>query len=291
MKSAKVGRNDNCPCGSGRKYKRCCLRGNGGAAPSRPVVPTSILEHHLRMVHQKSEQERRYGKVRPVIHADWRGKKWIAVGDRVLASEHWKTFVDFLQDYIKFVLTPEWGRAELQLPLERRHTVMQWYDGVCDFQRQHVKVPGAIASFSPNGTVAAYFSLAYDLYLLNHHQKLQQVLVERLRNPTEFQGARYELFAIATGIRAGFEIALEDESDGSSKHPEYIATHPSTGQRIAIECKSRRREGVLGHPGVAAAGDERAGINRLVNNGLPHERWALGFSVQRRLEPLGADVA
>lgn len=23
-KSAKVGRNDPCPCGSGRKYKRCC---------------------------------------------------------------------------------------------------------------------------------------------------------------------------------------------------------------------------------------------------------------------------
>jgi preprotein translocase subunit SecA len=24
----KVGRNDPCPCGSGKKYKRCCLRYN-----------------------------------------------------------------------------------------------------------------------------------------------------------------------------------------------------------------------------------------------------------------------
>ncbi len=25
--TAKVGRNDDCPCGSGKKYKRCCGRG------------------------------------------------------------------------------------------------------------------------------------------------------------------------------------------------------------------------------------------------------------------------
>jgi hypothetical protein len=25
--SAKVGRNDSCPCGSGKKFKRCCLEG------------------------------------------------------------------------------------------------------------------------------------------------------------------------------------------------------------------------------------------------------------------------
>lgn len=38
---AKVGRNDPCPCGSGRKYKQCCMVQQGpsktGAAPSLPV--------------------------------------------------------------------------------------------------------------------------------------------------------------------------------------------------------------------------------------------------------------
>jgi len=28
-KSVKVGRNDPCPCGSGKKYKKCCLGKNG----------------------------------------------------------------------------------------------------------------------------------------------------------------------------------------------------------------------------------------------------------------------
>ena len=26
VRKAKVGRNDPCPCGSGKKYKNCCLR-------------------------------------------------------------------------------------------------------------------------------------------------------------------------------------------------------------------------------------------------------------------------
>jgi preprotein translocase subunit SecA len=26
VKAKKIGRNDPCPCGSGKKYKKCCLR-------------------------------------------------------------------------------------------------------------------------------------------------------------------------------------------------------------------------------------------------------------------------
>jgi uncharacterized protein YecA (UPF0149 family) len=29
--TAKIGRNDPCPCGSGRKYKKCCLAKEGDA--------------------------------------------------------------------------------------------------------------------------------------------------------------------------------------------------------------------------------------------------------------------
>ena len=35
MKSTAIGRNDPCPCGSGRKFKRCCLAGLGFAPPDR----------------------------------------------------------------------------------------------------------------------------------------------------------------------------------------------------------------------------------------------------------------
>jgi hypothetical protein len=50
---AKIGRNDPCPCGSGQKYKRCCLPREEAAAAERaatqarqvepPVMPFEIL--------------------------------------------------------------------------------------------------------------------------------------------------------------------------------------------------------------------------------------------------------
>src|SRR5712691_5130578 len=50
---AKIGRNDPCPCGSGQKYKRCCLPREEAAAAERaatqarqvepPVMPFEML--------------------------------------------------------------------------------------------------------------------------------------------------------------------------------------------------------------------------------------------------------
>lgn len=72
-------------------------------------------------------------------------------------------------------------------------------------------------------------------------------MLSRLKKPGTFQGARYELFATASMIRAGFEIEFEDERDGSSGHVELVAVHSGTGQRIAIEAKSRHLDGILGY--------------------------------------------
>jgi tetratricopeptide (TPR) repeat protein len=45
---AKVGRNDPCPCGSGKKYKRCCLEKDEAAAralaAARPAVAEEIAD-------------------------------------------------------------------------------------------------------------------------------------------------------------------------------------------------------------------------------------------------------
>jgi tetratricopeptide (TPR) repeat protein len=40
---AKIGRNDRCPCGSGKKYKQCCLAGDEAAArAARPTQPAAV---------------------------------------------------------------------------------------------------------------------------------------------------------------------------------------------------------------------------------------------------------
>jgi hypothetical protein len=37
----KIGRNDPCPCGSGRKYKNCCLEDQGSGLP--PEGPAGVF--------------------------------------------------------------------------------------------------------------------------------------------------------------------------------------------------------------------------------------------------------
>jgi tetratricopeptide (TPR) repeat protein len=44
---AKTGRNDPCPCGSGQKYKRCCLvKDEAAAAAARPPPPVAAPARH-----------------------------------------------------------------------------------------------------------------------------------------------------------------------------------------------------------------------------------------------------
>ncbi len=217
----------------------------------------------------ESEQIRRkrFGEVRPVIHADFHGHKFVAVGNQLHHSKDVKTFPDFLQNYIRSVLGPDWGNAELAKPLESRHEIMKWYDAMCQFQREQERGPDGLYGVIPTGAMRAYLLLAYDLYIIRDHSALQESVVHRLKHPDQFQGARHELFATATCIRAGYDIAFEDESDPSRRHIEFTAIHKTTGQEIDVEAKSRHRPGVLGYPARPRASDEvRAGIEGLLRD-------------------------
>ena len=96
--------------------------------------------------------------------------------------------------------------------------------------------------------------LAYDLYVLRDKQVLQDDIIRRLKILDQFQGARHELFAAVSCIRAGYSIKYEDEKDGTRKHTEFIATHKKTGQKIAVEAKSKHRTGILDFPGKNLSG-------------------------------------
>lgn len=50
----KVGRNDLCPCGSGQKYKRCCLKKDGGLQKSPSALKqTYYKKYNIRLKEQK----------------------------------------------------------------------------------------------------------------------------------------------------------------------------------------------------------------------------------------------
>ena len=256
----KIGRNAPCPCRSGKKYKYCHGRLGTGALPVPDAAhPLQFLRDH----HEARERIRQaqQGRGKPVIAAKFHGTQLVAVGSGIHHSPNWKTFIDFLGDYLKAKLTPEWGNAELSKPLSERHTIMQWYDTLCRLQAEVIKTPGKVVEMEMNGVLSCYFGLAYSLYLLDHNAELQSRLLARLKNRSNFQGAYYELVVARALIKAGYELTLEDETDRLAKHCEFAAVSKDTGKKFWVEAKMRGVAGLMGktrEDGVSASKSRKA---------------------------------
>jgi hypothetical protein len=134
------------------------------------------------------------------------GQRVVAVGATILYDAKWRTFTDFLFDYLKLVFGRKWGESEMMTDPAERHPVLQWSEATGRFRSSHPSNSEGICEGVPDGPTQAYVALAYDLYVLKDHNLLQQRLVQRLKNRDQFQGARYELFVTATCIRANYEI-------------------------------------------------------------------------------------
>src|SRR5205807_5047702 len=220
----KVGRNDPCPCGSGKKVKKCCGVGNvfgRSAAPITkltgppwvtqriasnevpPEVPAELIRKYKEFQIRKRDSISKFGHVRPEITADFKGHKFVAVGRKLYYDKRWKFFADFLIDYVPYVFGREWFDREIAKPLEERHPVMQWRVNGIKYMRKHQRTSGGgVNRILPSGFLAAYLTFAYDVYVVEHNARLDERLLERLKHPEQFQGARHELFAEATCLRA-----------------------------------------------------------------------------------------
>jgi len=234
----KIGRNDPCPCGSGVKYKKCHGRVHVKPfAPPLEKIKAMMETHEAKEARRKSQQ----GRGKPIISAEFQGYRFTAVGNQLHYAKNHKTFIDFLGDYIRSVLDPEWGNSEIAKPFEARHQILKWYDGICALQRSTMTKPkGEIQDMQINGLVAAYYGLAYNLYLLQHNVELQAYLIRRLKHSESFYAAYYETYVAAWFILAGFELRLEDEKDPTRTHPEFIASRD--GQSYSVEAKTRQPE-------------------------------------------------
>lgn len=281
----KLGRNDPCTCGSGKKFKKCCLWKVEpvNEKPAKPQImaskdgkvwtaaPPGLHEKAMRVFHEKqrkeNERQARFGQIRPQISMLWQGQRCVAVRNKLFYKEadKWKYFPDFLRDYAPEVLGLDWCKSEAAKPEAERHPVITWRAQGHAYMNAQPAQPDGSRVALPSGEVAAYTNFAYDLYVVHDNGGLDEDLLQRLKNPVQFQGARHELFAEATCYRAGFTVQHENEKDVSTRHTEFTATHTATGQKISVEAKSRHREGVLGRPGIAA---ERPSFTfaRLIND-------------------------
>ncbi len=215
---------------------------------NRPLRP-EVLEAYQQHLHKEAARRSLFGETRPIITTQFQGHNFVVVGNEIHWGK-WKTFTDFLVDHLKGALGGDWGNAELAKPLERRHVILQWHAAFATMQARFTPGPDGITSGEPDGPSFAFLSLAYDLYVLKDHVRLRNRLLHRLRDPEDFQGTRYEVYVAAALIRGGFSVEPVDESDGSVRHVDFIATHKATAAQIAVEAKSRRLPGVLGRDGV-----------------------------------------
>ncbi len=120
--------NDLGSCGSGLKYTEC----HGKISEKQisrtfdPILFSKLPKAFQDQIIGDEKKKAKQGEVRPIISLDHQGYKFVAVGNRFLYSKKWKTFHDFLFDYIKDILGSEWGNSELKKPIQQRHPIMQW---------------------------------------------------------------------------------------------------------------------------------------------------------------------
>ena len=241
---AKIGRNQICPlCDSGLKYKRCC--GSHARVKPAKISPQSAEVQQRFAVeisrHNAHEHQRRLmqGLGRPIVSFSSHGYRLVAVGTTLFWSKNWRVFPDFLDHYLKEVMTRPWGIAEQAKPEAARHPLLRWNQKVGEFQKKNAQTSqDGICSANATGAVRAYFGLAYDLYLCAHNAELPDRLLKRLRNSQQFEGALYETFVIGCFAKAGFTIEFEDEQDSTSTHCEFTATNKETQRKFSVEAKT-----------------------------------------------------
>lgn len=213
------------------RFRVMTKSGDGTLVPAGKITRDGGVVPELQRMLQQ-------GRGKPIVATRFKGEWFVASGSQMYHSPRWKNFHDFLGFYIKEVLRGDWANLELMKPREERHPLMVWYEEVTRFTNSHLEA-GKHAPMT--SLVAAYLGLAYNLYLISHNNgKVHEVLVNRLKQKDQFFGAYHEAAVTGIMIRAGFDIELEDESDSTTSHCEFTATHRESGQKFSVEAKMRQ---------------------------------------------------
>lgn len=234
----KIGRNDPCPCGSGKKYKKCCLR-----SENPPTEPRRPSEESLRSAMQalrakQAEEEVRIqqqGHGHPIVSFVDHGYRLVAVGNTIHWSNDWTVFPDFLLYFLKKTFNPEWGRRE---QATGRHPLFRWLEKFNSYSASQPST-GKLKSAPTKGFLACWLHLAYSLYLIEHNDSLPKSLLRRLRDPEYFLPAFYETLVGSALAVAGFEISCAETRVTSDPLPEFRAKSKNSGKMYNVEAKRK----------------------------------------------------
>ncbi len=230
-------RNAPCPCGSGKRFKHC--HGSFDAVQRAAAIVNDLAA-------RTAEQQKVYGRATPMVSFEFHGERFVGVGPRLYHSPNWRTPIDFLAFWIQECLGRGWGAAEQDRLFEQRHPILQFAASTGKWHATPSPLPSGLKEAFATGAAIAYYGLAFDLWLVENQGKLDNALIKRLKLADSYQGARYELWLRAVFLKAGYEIELEDETDGDSTHVEFNVRNPQTGRWFSVEAKATARAGQLG---------------------------------------------
>jgi hypothetical protein len=246
----KIRRNQQCPCGSNLKYKKCCGSFAVRSPFNDPEHERAFHQARRRVEAQRLQREKQQGLGKGIISAALHDHRIVAVGNTVHTSKAWRTFQDFLRYFLVEQLGREWFVAEQAKSIDsERHPIVRWYEQALADTRRLGKKVGEVYVGPMTGAQRAFINLAYNIYLIAHHAEAKEsaALVAsfagRLKSERadDFVGKLFETYAAAAFLKAGFELAYENEADGRSSHVEFVATFPATKKKFSVEVKTRNR--------------------------------------------------
>jgi SEC-C motif-containing protein len=146
VRAQRAKRNEPCPCGSGKKYKKCCL--DKDLATSRearealPVVMQKFAESAARQERLETALHDRYGiyinYVKPV---QFQGRKVWAIGRRLYPDRPPnESFMEFVVSVLGETLGEEWLQEQEERPEEARHFVRRCYSKHIEWRQRHADV-------------------------------------------------------------------------------------------------------------------------------------------------------
>ena len=268
-----IGRRSPCHCGSGARYKNCCEKKDRGEIPGIRVqkIDESTVSPEVQEFVRRARAQPAAVTANSVPWVLKDGRRMVAGKACLHARPREEAFSNFLVHHLKWTLGRDWFDAQIAKPAAEQDQISVLLRGLYDWQVENMQHPerrvGRGWLGPPSGLATAAMTLAYDVYCLERIGALPPRLLNRLKDPLEFQGARYEIAVAAIFRRAG--CGLEWTTPGPGRRCEFIASHEDTKERAGVEAKSRRRPGILGHPGTANPdAPQRVDVEHLIDDAL-----------------------
>lgn len=260
-KPDELGRNDPCFCGSGRKYKKCCLP-HERTPNLRPITdgqfsPKEVAEiEQLRIKMERERQERQavlrqFGiyieLINPISH---QGRThYIHAGAVASIGKENATYHEILIYNLQQVLGVEWWNDQVAKPWDEMHHIARCFKHVSDTVKDRSlwePVTDAVSAKITDGYAKYLLNLAFDIFILSHTKNTPPPdWIERLKSYDQFEGKRYEISVASIFARAGCKLEYLSDERGKAKHPEFKATLPETDDTAYVEAKARTKAGTL----------------------------------------------